>query len=131
MATSDRTASSVPESLAPAAVAPSATLPAVDKTPLAPTPALQDRRWPKPGPALSTVLTGLVLLFAFFVASTAVRNSDAWRHLAAGRLLAQGHYQFGVDPFTYTSAGEYWVNHAWLFDLRSYAAYQTWGGAAV
>jgi tetratricopeptide (TPR) repeat protein len=72
-----------------------------------------------------------VLIFAFLAASFAVRNSDFWQHLAAGRLLAQGAYRFGEDPFACTTAGVYWANHAWLFDLTLYAAYQLAGGAAL
>jgi tetratricopeptide (TPR) repeat protein len=73
----------------------------------------------------------VVLLFAFLVSSSAVRNSDFWIHLAAGRLLANGEYRFGVDPFSYTSTGAYWVNHAWLFDLGLYTAYQAFGGVGL
>ncbi len=82
---------------------------------------------------LDAVLIVLVLGFAFLVASFPVTNSDFFRHLATGRLLARGEYQFGVDPFTYGSAGAYWVNHSWLFGLLVYALYQlpAVGGAAV
>ena len=66
----------------------------------------------------------MVLVFAFLAASFAVRNSDFWMHLASGRLLAKGDYQFGVDPFAYTTKNVYWANHAWLFDLLLYWLYQ-------
>src|SRR6516225_1899033 len=84
-----------------------------------------------PSRAFAVVLGGVVLLFAFLVSSSAVRNSDFWMHLAAGRLLANGEYRFGVDPFSYTSTGAYWVNHAWLFDLGLYTAYQAFGGVGL
>src|SRR5262249_22479890 len=82
-------------------------------------------RWP------DLVLAGLVVVFAFLAASFAARNGDVWLHLAAGRLLARGGYVFGVDPFAYTTAGVYWANHAWLFDLGLYGGYQLLGGAGV
>jgi hypothetical protein len=69
--------------------------------------------------------------FAFLAASFTARNSDLWLHLAAGRLLAQGNYTFGVDPFAYTTEGSYWVNHACLFDLALYAGYQVLGGPGL
>src|SRR5262249_3729387 len=69
------------------------------------------------------LLTVLLLALAFLAASYAARNADAWFHLAAGRALAQGHYNFGVDPFLYTSEGSYWTNHAWLFDLALFKLY--------
>jgi hypothetical protein len=66
------------------------------------------------------VLIGVVLVFAFLAASFAVRNSDFWLHLASGRLLAEGRYPFGADPFAFTTEDHYWANHAWLFDLPLY-----------
>ena len=88
-------------------------------------------RAPWSGALFNALLTAEVLLFAFIAASFAARNSDFWQHLAAGRLLAGGEYVFGVDPFAYTSAGTYWVNHAWLSDLGLYAVYQAMGGPAL
>jgi tetratricopeptide (TPR) repeat protein len=73
----------------------------------------------------------LVLVFAFLAASFPVRNADFWLHLAGGRLLAGGQYPFGVDPFSYTTAGTYWANQAWLFDLAVYGVYTLAGGAAL
>src|SRR5262249_54766889 len=63
-------------------------------------------------------------------ASFAASNSDFWMHLASGRLITQGHYQFGADPFSYTSAdsGRTWVNHAWLADLVAYGVAEMLGG---
>ncbi len=69
----------------------------------------------------------LVLLFAFALASISVRNTDFLLHLGTGKLLVEGRYTFGVDPFTYTAAGERWVNHSWLYDVILYELYQTVG----
>jgi tetratricopeptide (TPR) repeat protein len=86
---------------------------------------------PQPPRRLTPVLAALVLVFAFLAASFAARNSDFWLHLATGRLLAQGEYQFGTDPFAYTTEGVYWANHAWLFDLALYAGHQALGGGGL
>src|SRR5579864_6645554 len=59
---------------------------------------------------LDRALVAVVLGLAFLLASIPVRNSDFWMHLGTGRLLAQGQYHFGVDPFSYTSTA-YWTNH--------------------
>jgi len=72
-----------------------------------------------------------VLTLAFLVASFAVRNSDFWMHLAAGRLLAEGSYQFGTDPFSYTDSDHTWVNHAWLFDWFLYQLFKLGDGPAL
>ncbi len=73
------------------------------------------------------VLIGMVLVFAFLAASFAVRNSDFWLHLASGRLLAEGRYPFGTDPFAFTTENQYWANHAWLFDWPLYLLYTRLG----
>ncbi len=80
---------------------------------------------------LDYVLTFLVLLLAFLTASFLARNSDLWFHLAAGRLLAQGQFHFGTDPFAYTTGQVYWANHAWLFDLGLYGLYSLIGGTGL
>src|SRR5436305_11531250 len=95
-------------------------------TPPVPSPAASPRRhWP------DVVLAVLVLAFAFLAASFAARNSDLWLHLAAGRAMAQRTYTFGVDPFSYTTSGVYWANHAWLFDFGLYAAFSLVGGSGL
>src|SRR5262249_13365131 len=73
----------------------------------------------------------LVVALAFLTASTLARNSDLWFHLAVGRLLAEGKFSFGIDPFAYTTEGVYWVAHAWLFDLTLYGLYGLVGGAGL
>src|SRR5262245_26258856 len=80
---------------------------------------------------LEWLLVLLVLLFAFAAASFAASNSDFWLHLATGREIAQGNYRFGTDPFSYTTEGVYWANHAWLFDLGLYLGYQLVGGKGL
>jgi hypothetical protein len=86
-----------------------------------------------PGPRRRSVLlpAALVLALAFLAASFPVRNADFWFHLAGGRLLAEGKYHFGVDPFSYTTAGAYWANHAWLYDYALHALYFLVGGAGL
>jgi tetratricopeptide (TPR) repeat protein len=96
-------------------------------------------QWAKPDPGatartcavLDRFLLGLVVLFAAIIASVPARNSDLWLHLASGRLIAQGAYPFGVDPFTYAAPGLYWANHSWLYDLLSYVVFQSLGGWAL
>ncbi|HZY89264.1 MAG TPA: hypothetical protein VFE78_30860, partial [Gemmataceae bacterium] len=103
---------------------PPAVIPLPPVAPVEPRPS----RWPG---RLDVALAGLVLVFAFLAASSVARNSDLWQHLAAGRLLAERHYQFGADPFAYTTEGSYWVNHSWLFDLSLYHFYQAFGGVTL
>jgi hypothetical protein len=103
---------------------------------LPPSPHLGFDDVPAPGSArvrlaVGWVLSGLVLVFAFFAASFAARNSDLWLHLATGRLIAQGQYQIGVDPFAYTTDKVEWINHSWLFDWSLYLLYNGVGGVGL
>jgi tetratricopeptide (TPR) repeat protein len=83
------------------------------------------------GRAAALFLGALVVVLAFLAASFPARNSDLWPHLAAGRLLAQGQYEFGHDPFVYGGAGGWWVNHSWLYDLLSYGLYRLADGTGL
>jgi hypothetical protein len=106
-----------------------------EKIHLPPRPAPQVRREPL-SPArlaveigkLDRVIAALLLLLAFFLGSFAVQNSDFWMHLATGRLLAQGDYHFGEDPFSFHQGDAYWVNHAWLYDWATYGLAALAGG---
>jgi tetratricopeptide (TPR) repeat protein len=73
-------------------------------------------------------LSALVFVLAFLLAAFTVRNSDFWLHLASGRLYASGHFSFGADPFSYTNANAYYVNHSWLYDLLLYVVASLFGG---
>lgn len=66
---------------------------------------------------LEWLMVPIVVALGFMLASFSVRNSDFWMHLATGRLIAEGNYAFGKDPFSFVSEGRTWVNHAWLTDL--------------
>jgi tetratricopeptide (TPR) repeat protein len=81
--------------------------------------------------ALNGLLVILLLALAFLMAASPVRNSDFWMHLATGREMAQQRYEFGKDPFSYTTAGVYWTNHSWLFDWVLYESFRLLGGTGI
>src|SRR5262249_6709974 len=80
--------------------------------------------WTKP---LDVMIAASVVVLAFLAASFAARNNELLLHLATGRALLDGSYKFGADPFSYTTAGVYWVNHSWLWDGITYLIYQYLG----
>ena len=88
-------------------------------------------RTPRAGRRVDALLMAFAVAFGFLAASFAATNSDLWQHLASGRLIATGEYTFGVDPFSYLTEGRYWANHAWLFDLGSYAIHRADGRMLV
>lgn len=107
-----------------------ANVPETPADPTAPPPPVEPPKpavWPEWFIAVDNALIVLALLFAFLMGSFAARNSDVFRHLAAGQRLLNGTYSLGSDPFSYTGAeaGRPWVNQSWLFDLAVYAAYTT------
>ncbi len=127
---------------APASTAVQAAPPAEEKKDEAPVTREEDIPLPPPEPErrtinperllaeitrLDRVLVGLLLALAFLLASFAIQNSDFWQHLATGRLLAQGDYTFGANPFSHPET-LYWANHAWLFDLTTYGLASLGGG---
>lgn len=100
--------------------------------PLAPQPVPEAASPPKRRRAgADALLVILVLVLAFLASSFPARNSDVWFHLATGQLLAQRQFTFGVDPFSYTTEGIYWVCHSWLFDLALFGMYKLTGGVGV
>ncbi|HEV3145323.1 MAG TPA: hypothetical protein VGZ47_15635, partial [Gemmataceae bacterium] len=86
---------------------------------------------PKSLPILNAVLILVVLALAFLMAATPVRNGDFWMHLATGRQIAQQKYEFGKDPFSYTTSGVYWANHAWLFDWALFQSHRILDGTGL
>jgi hypothetical protein len=103
----------------------------VPPMPPAPAPPAVDTGWTK----FDIVLFLMLATLCFFLGSFAANNHDFWHHLATGRLIAQGDYQFGVDPFSFASHRDgtpiLWVNHAWLYDLLLYLLYSAAGERGV
>jgi len=51
---------------------------------------------------------------------TVMQGADLWWHLAGGRWIVEHGTIRAPDPFSYTTAGRYWLNDAWLSDLLLY-----------
>jgi hypothetical protein len=108
-----------------------AEIPSVPLPPLPRTPTVDAMKFLRQRSRLDALLVAVVLLFAFLVVSFPTTNTDFFRHAAIGRLLLQGEYHFGVDPFVYAAGTSYFVNHSWLFDLLLYGLYQLPDGGAI
>ena len=71
----------------------------------------------------------IVLALAFLVGSFVAYNNDVWINLATGRLIAQGNYEIGVDPFSFSTEATKdrpaipWINHSWLYSWILYLLY--------
>jgi len=53
-----------------------------------------------------------------------VQDPDIWWHLADARLLCITHHFIQTEPFSFTVAGERWVNPEWLSELPYWFGYQ-------
>jgi tetratricopeptide (TPR) repeat protein len=84
-----------------------------------------------PRTGVQSVAVLLLLLLAFFLASSPANNSDFWLHLATGRALVHGDYQFGSEPFTYANPDSYWVNPTWLYDVVLFFVSRVLGNSAL
>jgi hypothetical protein len=76
---------------------------------------------------LDLLLLFLVAALAFLLASFPARNSELWKDLAAGRLLARGEYAGGDGGAFAVLRG----NPAWLYDLVAYGLYSALGGTGL
>jgi len=54
-----------------------------------------------------------------------VSDPDLWWHLADARILCQTHHFIHVEPYSFTVAGQPWVNPEWLSELPYWFAYQS------
>src|SRR5262245_21668910 len=69
-----------------------------------------------------------VFALAILLASFPARNSDVWRHVAAGRdLIESGDFAGIAGAFVHNSS----VQQNWLYNLACYALYVSVGGAVL
>ena len=66
----------------------------------------------------------------FVLAARNVTDPDVWWHLRTGQLIIHNHQVFHADPYSFTRAGQLWVDHEWLSQIVIFALYKTagWGG---
>jgi hypothetical protein len=77
------------------------------------------------------LLETIILLGLFAMAMRPVTDPDVWWHLKTGELIATTHRVSHTDPFSYTRAGQPWVNHEWLSDWLIFSIYKSGGLAGL
>jgi tetratricopeptide (TPR) repeat protein len=77
------------------------------------------------------IQVALVLVLAGFSAAFPIRNSDVFMHMGTAKLLLDGKYTFGTDPFSVNPPDSPWVNQSWLFDLVTYGLFRAGGAEAL
>jgi hypothetical protein len=66
----------------------------------------------------------------FVLAARNVTDPDVWWHLRTGQLIIHNHRVFHADPYSFTRAGQPWVDHEWLSQVLIFGLYKVagWGG---
>ena len=79
------------------------------------------------------VFVAILVLGLFTLAARGVADPDVWWHLRTGQLIMQNHQVFHSDPYSFTRAGQPWINHEWLSEIVMYGVYRLagWGGLIV
>jgi hypothetical protein len=79
------------------------------------------------------VFVVVLLLGLFALAARNVADPDVWWHLRTGQLIIQNHQVFHSDPYSFTRAGQPWINHEWLSEVAMYGVYGLagWEGLIV
>jgi len=73
----------------------------------------------------------IILAMGLFVlAARNVTDPDVWWHLRTGQLIIHNQRVFHADPYSFTRAGQPWVNHEWLSQILIFGLYKVagWGG---
>jgi hypothetical protein len=50
-------------------------------------------------------------------------DPDLWWHVASGRIVDQTHHFIHIEPFSFTVAGQPWIDPEWLSGLIYWLAY--------
>ncbi len=80
---------------------------------------------------LRRIFVAIIALGLFVMAARSVTDPDVWWHLRTGQLILQSHAVFHKDPYSFTHAGQPWINHEWLSDVLMFELYRAGGTGAL
>jgi hypothetical protein len=63
----------------------------------------------------------------FVLAARNVTDPDVWWHLRTGQLIIQNQRLFHADPYSFTKAGQPWIDHEWLAQILIFGLYKLAG----
>jgi tetratricopeptide (TPR) repeat protein len=72
------------------------------------------------GPACLAAIIALGVLISFHT----LTDSDIFWHLKAGQIIVETHHVPSRDLFSFTRAGEEWIDSQWLFQVIIYGLYK-------
>lgn len=77
--------------------------------------------------SLHNLVIWITFLAIFAMAAQPSLDSDTWWHLRTGQWILENRALPGVDPFSYTRAGEAWPHPGWLVQIPMTWIYQRLG----
>ena len=77
------------------------------------------------------VLTMLVIALDFMMAGGGINDPDIWWHLRNAEFLFQHHQLPRHDMYSFTVAGQPWINHEWLSEIPFYLAWRAGGVVGI
>ena len=78
-----------------------------------------------------TLLELLVPVLVFIILTRTPQDADMWWHLRAGQDMWQSKSILLTDTFSYTRAGQPWVNAFWISEIVFYLSYKLGGFLAL
>src|SRR5690348_3872637 len=79
----------------------------------------------------TAVLLLIVLGLVFGLARGRVADPDIWWHLHNAQYLVQNHALPRLDMYSFTVAGNPWINHEWLSEIPFYFAWTFLGLSGI
>lgn len=87
------------------------------------------RGWFRAGTSFLAVLTLMMIgiQFVFSMYRPDLNDPDIWWHMRNAQYLLQHHQFPRFDMYSFTVAGQPWINHEWLSEIPYYFAYRAFG----
>ena len=73
------------------------------------------------------LLAAVLLIVVYMVGGSGVGDPDIWWHLKNAQYLFNTGKIPSLDMYSYTVAGQPWMNHEWLAEVPYYLAWRAFG----
>lgn len=73
------------------------------------------------------ILISLTFIILALLLIRPVNEADTWMHVKTGQIMVEDTRIMRVDEYSYTKAGEKWLNHQWLSQVIFYFVYKLSG----